>query len=110
MDKIETMRRFIAVVQTGSFTQAAEQLNVPKSAISTSISQLESHLQTRLLHRSTRRVTLTDVGERYLPECQALLSELEELETRFQQQSQQLSGVIKIDMPSRFFSTLVAPN
>ncbi len=110
MDKIETMRRFIAVVHTGSFTQAAEQLNVPKSAISASISQLENHLQTRLLQRSTRRVTLTDVGERYLPECQALLSELEELETRFQQQSQQLSGVIKIDMPSRFFSTLVAPN
>ncbi|SDG76674.1 DNA-binding transcriptional regulator, LysR family [Vibrio xiamenensis] len=110
MDKIETMKRFVAVAQTGSFTSASEQLNVPKSAISTSVSRLEDHLNTRLLHRSTRRVSLTEAGERYYPQCLALLTELEGLETQFQGESAALSGVLKLDMPSRFFSTLVAPH
>lgn len=110
MDKIESMKRFIAVAQTGSFTQAAEQLNAPKSAISMSVSRLEKHLNTRLLHRSTRQVSLTESGERYFEQSQRLLDELEGLESQFQGESEQLSGVIKVDMPSRFFSTMVSPN
>ncbi|KUI99537.1 LysR family transcriptional regulator [Vibrio sp. MEBiC08052] len=110
MDKIETMKRFIAVVQNGSFTQASGQLNVPKSAISTSITRLEEHLQTRLLHRSTRQISLSEAGERYYVQCLRLLDELEALENQFQRESEELSGVIKIDMPSRFFSTVVAPH
>ncbi|PNH92137.1 LysR family transcriptional regulator [Vibrio diazotrophicus] len=110
MDKIETMKRFIAVAQTGSFTQASNQLGVPKSAISMSVSRLEEHLQTRLLRRSTRQVSLTEAGERYLSQSQRLIDELEGLENQFQRESNELSGVIKVDMPSRFFSTVVAPN
>ncbi len=110
MDKIETMKRFVAVAQTGSFTQASDQLSAPKSAISTSISRLEAHLNTRLFHRSTRRVTLTEAGSRYLPQCLQLLDELEGLENQFQRESQELSGVIKVDMPGRFFSVMVAPH
>ncbi|WP_165313061.1 LysR family transcriptional regulator [Vibrio ziniensis] len=110
MDKIETMKRFIAVAQTGSFTQASNQLGVPKSAISTSVSRLEEHLQTRLLRRSTRQVSLTEAGERYLSHSQRLIDELEGLENQFQRESNELSGVIKVDMPSRFFSTVLAPN
>lgn len=109
MDKIEIMRRFAAVAHTGSFTQAAEQMNVPKSAISTAVSQLEAHLSTRLLHRSTRKVSLTESGERYLPQCLRLLETLNELEESFQTQSQSLSGEIRVDMPSRFLSTIVMP-
>ncbi len=110
MDKIETMKRFIAVAQTGSFTQASNQLGVPKSAISPSVSRLEEHLQTRLLRRSTRQVSLTEAGERYLSHSQRLIDELEGLENQFQRESNELSGVIKVDMPSRFFSTVLAPN
>ncbi|MZI94422.1 LysR family transcriptional regulator [Vibrio sp. CAIM 722] len=110
MDKIETMKRFIAVANTGSFTRAAEQMNVPKSAISSSISRLEEHLHTRLLYRSTRQVSLTESGERYLIQSQRLLDELEGLEDQFQSESFTLSGTIRVDMPSRFFSTLIAPN
>ncbi|MFM2478539.1 LysR family transcriptional regulator [Celerinatantimonas sp. MCCC 1A17872] len=109
MDKFESMRRFIAVAQTGSFTRASEQLGVPKSAISASVSALEVHLQTRLLFRNTRRVSLTEAGGRFLGQCQRLLDELEGLENQFQKESNQLSGVIKVDMPSRFFSNIVAP-
>ncbi len=110
MDKIETMKRFIAVAQTGSFTQASNQLNVPKSAISTSVSKLEDYLQTRLLRRSTRQLSLTEAGERYLLQSQRLIDELEGLENQFQRESNELSGLIKVDMPSRFFSTLVSPH
>lgn len=109
MDKIETMKRFVSVAQTGSFTQAAERLNTPKSAISTAISQLENHLCTRLFHRSTRRVSLTEAGERYLPQCVQILEELSALEQQFQMQNQILMGIIRIDMPSRFLSTMVMP-
>ncbi len=109
MDKIETMKRFIAVAQTGSFTQASNQLNVPKSAISTSVSRLEEYLQTRLLRRSTRQLSLTEAGERYLIQSQRLIDELEGLENQFQREGHELGGVIKVDMPSRFFSTLVSP-
>ncbi|MDW6005443.1 LysR family transcriptional regulator [Vibrio mangrovi] len=110
MDKIEAMKRFISVAQTGSFTRASEQLNVPKSAISTSISKLEEHLQTRLLYRSTRQVSLSEAGERYYIQCLRLLDELEGLENQFQRESQELHGVIKVDMPGRFFSAIVAPH
>ncbi|KFZ36054.1 hypothetical protein HR45_18415 [Shewanella mangrovi] len=109
MDKLECMKRFAVVAQTGSFTQAADHLNVPKSAVSSAISRLEEHLQSRLLHRSTRRVTLTEAGERFLPQCQKLLDEIEGLENQFQQQSQTISGEIRVDMPGRFFSLVVAP-
>ncbi|MFW1943246.1 LysR family transcriptional regulator [Acinetobacter guillouiae] len=110
MDKIETMKRFIAVVQNGSFTRASEQLKIPKSAISMSITKLEDHLKTRLLYRNTRHVSLSEAGQRYYVECLRLLDELEGLDNQFQQQSEELSGVINIDMPSRFFSSVVAPH
>jgi len=110
MDKIETIKRFISVAQTGGFTRASEQLNVPKSAISTSVSRLEEHLQTRLLYRSTRQISLTEAGERFLIQSQRLLDELEGIENQFQREGQELRGVINVDMPSRFFSTVVAPH
>ncbi|MCH1924444.1 LysR family transcriptional regulator [Shewanella sp. C32] len=109
MDKLECMKRFALVAQTGSFTQAAERLNVPKSAVSSAVTRLESHLQSRLLQRSTRRVTLTEAGERFLPQCLKLLDEIEGLENQFQQQSHSISGEIRVDMPGRFFSQVLAP-
>lgn len=109
MDTIESMRRFTSVARLGSFTKAAEELNVPKSAISKSISRLEEHLKTRLFLRSTRRISLTESGERYLSECLRLLIELDALESEFQSQSEGLNGVIRVDMPSRFFTSFVAP-
>lgn len=109
MDKLESMKRFALVAQTGSFTQAADRLNVPKSAVSSAVTRLESHLQSRLLQRSTRRVTLTEAGERFLPQCLKLLDEIEGLENQFQQQSHSISGEIRVDMPGRFFSLVLAP-
>ncbi len=109
MDKIECMRRFIKVAESGNFSTAADQLGVPKSAVSMSVSKLETHLRTRLFHRSTRRVTLTESGSRYLPECQRILAELDVLESQFQDDSGQLSGDIIVDMPGRLYASMVAP-
>ncbi|MFD1381997.1 LysR family transcriptional regulator [Rhodanobacter aciditrophus] len=110
MDTLEAMRRFLVVAETGSFTDSADRLDVPKSAISSSIQRLEKRLGIRLFHRSTRRVTLTSAGEDYLPECQRILNELEQLESTFQSDDQVIRGALKVDMANRFFISTVLPH
>jgi DNA-binding transcriptional LysR family regulator len=110
MDKFEAMQRFVLVAQTNSFTRAAEMLGLPKSTISSAVQSLEKQLGTRLFHRSTRRINLTQDGEAYLPQCQAILAELDALESQFQHQNEDVRGVLRVDMPSRFASTIVFPH
>ncbi len=110
MDKLEAMRRFVLVANSGSFTKAAESLGLPKSSISSAIQGLENSLGTRLLHRSTRSVRLTQDGEAYLPQCRNILAELDALESQFQHTRDEVKGVLRVDMPSRFASTVVLPH
>ncbi len=65
MDGIGAIPIFVAVVENGGFTSAADRLGISKSAVSKRISQLEARLGVQLLHRSTRRISLTEAGERY---------------------------------------------
>ncbi|MCB1756595.1 MAG: LysR family transcriptional regulator, partial [Gammaproteobacteria bacterium] len=110
MDKFEAMQRFLLVAETRSFTQAAELLGLPKSSISAAIQSLEKRLGTRLFHRSTRSVTLTQDGASYLSQCRTILDELDALESQFQYDSDAVRGAIRIDMPSRFASNIVLPH
>ncbi|PJE55956.1 LysR family transcriptional regulator [Marinomonas sp. BSi20584] len=110
MDKFEAMQRFVLVAQFGSFTKAADALGLPKSSISSAIQGLESELGTRLFHRSTRSITLTQDGETYLPQCQVLLAELDALGSQFQRNPDDVRGVLRVDMPSRFATTVVIPH
>ncbi|MFM2485720.1 LysR family transcriptional regulator [Celerinatantimonas yamalensis] len=110
MDKFEAMQRFVLVAQFGSFTKAADALGLPKSSISSAIQGLESELGTRLFHRSTRNITLTQDGEIYLPQCQTLLAELDALGSQFQRNPNDVRGILRVDMPSRFASTVVIPH
>ena len=110
MNKFEAMQRFLVVAQTGSFTKSAEQLGLPKSAVSQSVQLLEKSLGTRLFQRSTRRVTLTDDGEQFLPKCRAILHDLDLLESQFQQGGDEIKGSIKVDMPGRFLCNFVLPH
>ena len=103
------MRRFMAVARHGSFSKAAELLDVPKSAVSSSVNRLEAHLNVRLLHRSTRSVTLTESGKDFLPECQRILADIAAVEAQFQDKTSQLTGDIVIDMPGRLYASLIAP-
>ena len=75
MDRLEAMRVFCTVVDTGSFASAAERLNVSTSAVSRWVAQLESHLQARLLNRTTRRIGLTESGQAYYERCAQWLQE-----------------------------------
>jgi DNA-binding transcriptional LysR family regulator len=110
MDKFEAMQRFLLVAQFGSFTKAADALGLPKSSISSAVQGLENELGTRLLHRSTRSITLTQDGETYLPQCQALLAELDALRSQFQRNPSDVRGILRVDMPSRFATTVVIPH
>ena len=74
MDTLRNMKIFVEVAESGSFTAAANQLDATTGYVSRSISELEAHLRTRLLNRTTRRIALTEAGERYLNRCHTILS------------------------------------
>lgn len=80
MDTIESMKTFLQVNESGSFTKAAERLETSSANVSRAISALEQHLSTRLLHRTTRRIALTEAGQRYLLRCEQILANVEEAE------------------------------
>src|SRR5258707_7178195 len=79
-DRFEDIRTFITVVQARSFAGAGERLGVAKSAISRRVSELEDRLGTRLLHRTTREVSLTEAGAKFYDRGIKLLADLEEAE------------------------------
>src|SRR5713226_7358522 len=87
------------VAELGSFTQAAESMGLPKASISSAVQRLESQLGTRLLHRTTRKVQMTQDGQAFYERCKDLLADLEELQSLFQQGSQSLRGRLRVDMP-----------
>src|SRR5258708_35422020 len=74
MDTLQNMRVFSRVVEAGSFTAAAQQLNTTTAYASRAVSDLEAHLRTRLLNRTTRRIALTEAGERYLQRSEQILA------------------------------------
>jgi DNA-binding transcriptional LysR family regulator len=78
MDVFQTMRFFVAVAQSGSFTAAAEILDTTTTNVSKAVSSLEARLQTRLINRTTRRLALTEAGIRYLQRCEKILDEVRE--------------------------------
>ncbi|WP_077048294.1 LysR family transcriptional regulator [Pseudomonas sp. KK4] len=80
MDVFQTMRFFMTVAQSGSFTAAAELLDTTTTNVSKAVSSLETRLQTRLINRTTRRLALTEAGTRYLQRCERILDELRDAE------------------------------
>lgn len=80
MDRLDAMATFLAVVETGSFSGASRKLRVPVTTVSRRVADLEAHLRTKLLQRTTRKVTLTDAGAPYLAVCRRVIEQLEEAE------------------------------
>ncbi|HID8738756.1 TPA: LysR family transcriptional regulator [Klebsiella variicola] len=110
MDKIHAMQLFIRVADLESFSRAAETLALPKGSVSRQIQALESHLGVRLLHRTTRRVQLTQDGMVYYERAKDLLSNLDELDGMFQHDPASISGRLRVDMPVGFAKKLVIPH
>lgn len=77
MNQIHAMRVFVRVSETESFRRAAQQLDVSNALVTRAIAMLEAHLRTRLINRTTRNLSLTEAGTRYLEGCRALLEELD---------------------------------
>jgi len=102
MNKLEDMQTFIRIVESGSITKAAEQLNTVKSAISKRLSNLEHTLGITLMNRTTRSLTLTDNGKIYYQRCIQILDDVTELESTLQNQLCALTGTIKIAVPLSF--------
>lgn len=80
MDRLDAMSLFVATVEAGSLSAASRRLGIPLATVSRRLSDLEKHLRTRLLNRSTRRLTLTDAGQAYLVACRRILNEVSEAE------------------------------
>lgn len=109
MDLLETTRIFLRVAELASFTQAADRLALPKASVSGAVRQLEQRLGTRLLHRTTRRVQLTQDGQTYYERAHDLLADVDELESLFQLGAATLTGRLRVDMPIGFARHFVVP-
>ncbi|WP_295977268.1 LysR family transcriptional regulator [uncultured Variovorax sp.] len=109
MDRIELLQVFVRVAETGSFTRAADRLGLPRASVTTAVQQLETRLGTRLLHRTTRRVGLTPDGEATLERARALVADMDDMEQQFLPARGQVSGRLKVDVPSRIARLLIAP-
>ena len=108
-DKLQALQMFIRVAQLGSFTRAGASLGLSKTHVSNVVQQLEQHLGCRLLHRTTRRVSLTQDGQLCYDRSLLLLDEYQELENLFQQQSSQVSGVLRLDMSTGMARHILMP-
>ena len=109
MDRFQAMETFVRVVETGSFSAAARQLNVGQPAVSKLIARLENHLNTRLLARSTHGLSPTEAGQRYYERAKAALAEAEEAELAALQSASGLSGKLRISAATTFARIHVIP-
>ncbi len=109
MDRFEAMQAFVRVVETRSFTRAAQTLLTSKARVTQLIQQLEAHLRVKLLHRSTRRVAATEAGAAYYERAQRLLAELDDAETSVSAASAAPRGRLRVDVPAPFASLVLLP-
>ncbi|EPJ45002.1 MAG: transcriptional regulator, LysR family [Osedax symbiont Rs2] len=107
MNKFIAINSFVEVASQQSFTRAADQLQLSRLQVSRHVQEVEAWLQQRLLHRTTRRVSLTPAGEEALLYCQRILSEVSALELNAHEKIQQLSGSIRIAAPIGFAGKLM---
>ncbi len=102
MDRLDAMATLLAVVDTGSFSAASRKLRVPLTTVSRRISDLEAHLRTKLLHRTTRRVTLTDPGASFVSVCRRVIEQIDEAERAASGEYQTPRGELTVTAPLVF--------
>jgi DNA-binding transcriptional LysR family regulator len=109
MDRFLEMQSFSAVVDAGSFVKAAEALGLPKAAMSRYVADLEARLGVRLLHRTTRRLSLTEEGEVFYARAKELLAGVDEAEAEITSRSGAPGGLLRINAPLTFGILHLAP-
>ncbi len=109
MDKLRSMEILVAVVDQGSFTAAAETFRISPVMVGKHIRQLEERLGTRLLARTTRRQSLTEIGRQYVEQCRQILAQIAAAETGAEAMRATPRGKLKITAPVSFGSECIAP-
>ncbi|MER8437671.1 LysR family transcriptional regulator [Mesorhizobium sp. M1312] len=107
MDRLEAMSLFVAAAEAGSLSAAGRRFAIPLATVSRKVSDLERHLKTRLLNRSTRQLTLTDAGHAYLAACRRILDEVGEAERTAAGRSGTLRTVLEAFEPQPWPVSLV---
>lgn len=102
MDRLDAMTVFRAVVDTGSLSAAGRKLGMPLATVSRKVSELEGHLKARLLHRSTRKLQLTDAGEAYLAACKRILDDVHDAERQAAGEFSAPRGELVVTAPIAF--------
>jgi len=109
MDKLQAMEVFVQVVDTGSFTRAADNLKLPKATVSTLIRNLESSLAVKLLNRTTRRISVTTDGAAYYERCLGILAEVRDAEEALSAAQASPSGRLRVDVSTGLGRHIVLP-
>jgi DNA-binding transcriptional LysR family regulator len=109
MDQLNAMRAFVRVVEVGTFTRAAELLDLPKPTVTKLIQQLEGHLRAQLLNRTTRRVTVTMDGAAYYERALRVLGEIDELDASMASSQARPSGRLRLDVAAPLAIEVILP-
>lgn len=109
MDKFQEMRAFVAVVDASSFVRAAEGLQISKTAVSRLVADLEARVGTRLLHRTTRKLSVTPEGEVFCDRCRQALDIVAEAEAELTDRTGEAVGPLKVNVPVTFGLLHLAP-
>jgi DNA-binding transcriptional LysR family regulator len=107
--KLSDLDLFIRTADSGNITAAARELDISPATASAALKRLEQQLDTNLFIRSTRKLRLTEAGERYLPHCRRALSELKEAQQALEQDKTQLNGALRISVSSDFGRNVLLP-
>ncbi len=110
MDKLNAISIFCKVIETQSFTLSAKQQNISVAMASKLVSQLEEHLKTRLLQRTTRKIMPTEAGMMYYQRCQGILLDLDEADSSITHLTSSLQGNLLISVPRDFGLLFIVPN
>ncbi len=109
MDKFVSMEIFVAVVEAGSLTAAAERFDISSAMVGKHIRSLETRLATRLLTRTTRRQSLTEIGRQYYEQCRRILADVKDAESLAEAMAAAPRGVLKVTVPLTYGVEVFAP-
>lgn len=109
MDRLDAMQVLLAVVDAGSLSAGSRKLNTPLPTVSRKVAELESHLRTRLLIRTSRNVQLTDAGRDYIDAVRPIVARLHEAEQRASGEYERPRGQLTVTVPSEFGRLVVVP-
>ena len=109
MDRLLSMRVFERVVNEGGFAAAARALDMSAPVVTRLVADLEEHLGTRLLQRTTRRLSLTDAGQTYLLRVRDILQDIDEADAVASSQTTELAGLLRLHAPPVLASYVIAP-